>query len=435
MNREWIKNQVSEHHVSTIVLYFSDVLGQARSITIPSRLLEDALDDQIMFDGSSIKGFKSIEQSDMYLHPDCDTFKLMPHLKREQGNCAMLICDVYDEKQEPFIGSPRYLLKKLLNEARENGLHTFNIGFEPEFYLFQKNSQSFIDQQGYCTSVSNDEGYECRRDIVETLAMMNYNMETDHHEVGIGQQEINYQYKEALEAADALLIFREVVSTIASKHGFHASFMAKYKEGAAGNGMHANCSVFDASGNNLFYEPNDASGLSELAYQFIAGVLHHARPLCALTNSTVNSYKRLVPGHEAPCYIGYSLSNRSAFIRIPASRKKATRIEVRNPDPMGCPYLALIGIISTGIDGVNHQLVPPTPFLENVFKLAKEERKARGIRILPRSLHEAMLEFKQSSILYNALGDTLFNQYYSLKTQEYEAYIQYVSSYELEKYL
>ncbi len=435
MTREWIKEQLNEHQVNHIILYFSDVLGQARSIRIPSRLIDDACDDQIMFDGSSIKGFKSIEQSDMYLHPDLSTFKLMPHLRTPLGQTAMMICDVYDEKQQAFVGSPRYQLKRLLQNIKRIQLHQVNVGFEPEFYLFHKDQRVLIDQQGYCTSVSQDEAYMCRQEIVETLSQMGYLMETDHHEVGFGQQEINYQYMEALKAADALLIFREVVSSIASKHGFHASFMAKYKEGFAGNGMHANCSVFNEHGDNLFYDESTKDQLSDLAHHFIAGVLAHARPLCALTNSTVNSYKRLVPGHEAPCYIGYSLSNRSAFIRIPASRKKATRIEVRNPDPMGCPYLVLLGIISAGVDGIAHRLTSPSPFTENVFKLSKEQRKERGIRILPRSLHEAMLEFKQSPIFRGVLGDTLFDQYYNIKTQEYEAYIQYVSPYEQDKYL
>ena len=380
--KEQIMEIVKEQDIKFIRLQFTGVLGKLKNVAVTASQLPKILNEGMMFDGSSIEGFVRIEESDMYLKPDLDTFVVFPW-RPQHGKVARFICDVCTPSGEPFEGDPRYILKKTMAQAKQMG-YDFNVGNECEFFLFH------MDENGKPTTVTNDEagyfdlgpidnGEDARRDICLTLEEMGYEIEASHHEVAAGQHEIDFKYDNALITADNVMTFKLVVKTIAKKYGLHATFMPKPIFGINGSGMHTNMSLFK-DGKNAFYDENDSLKLSKEAYSFIAGVLEHVAGITAITNPLVNSYKRLVPGYEAPCYIAWSASNRSDIIRIPASRGAGTRVELRSPDPSTNPYLCLAVCLAAGLDGINRNLSAPESVDENVFKMTQKQRNELGVK-------------------------------------------------------
>ncbi len=436
-SKEDIKRIVEENDVKFIRLQFTDVLGKFKNVAVTVSQLDKILNDGMMFDGSSIEGFARIEESDMYLKPDLDTFVIFPW-RPQTGKVARFICDVYMPDGTPFKGCPRYILKKTLEEAKAMG-YEFNVGNELEFFLFQ------VDEDGHPTTITNDRagyfdlapidnGSNARRDICLTLEEMGFEIEASHHECAAGQHEIDFKYAGALETADNVTTFRMVVKTIAQKYGLHATFMPKPIYGIAGSGMHTNMSLFK-DGKNAFYDPEDKLGLSKEAYSFIAGVLEHVKGITAITNPLVNSYKRLVPGYEAPCYVAWSASNRTDIIRIPASRGVGTRIELRSPDPTTNPYLCLALCLAAGLDGIKRNLKCPDSVDENLFALTKEEIEERGIESLPETLYEALKFMKEDKMVKEVLGEHAYKAFRACKKKEWNEYKTYVSSWETEKYM
>ena len=438
MTKEEIIKIIKEKSISYIRLQFTDMLGDIKAVEIPAAKINDAFDNKIMFDGSSIEGFVRIKEADMYLYPDLDTFLILPF---EKG-VARFICDVYTPEGKPFTGDPRYVLKKEVKKMQEMGIDTLNIGFEPEFYLFKLKEDGTVslnpaDKASYFDLSPFDGGEDIRKEIALVLEEMNFLVQTSHHEVGPGQNEITFKYTDVVNACDRVQTFKQVVKVIARKHGYLASFMPKPLEGQAGNGMHTNCSLFSNTKGNLFYDEKDPMGLSLMCRKWMSGLLKHCRELALLTNPIVNSYKRLVSGYEAPIYACWSDANRSALIRIPAARGAATRTEMRNVDPCANPYLALAGILACGLDGIKNisekELVPPVK--DNLFSLSEDEIHAMGIEHLPETLHEATREFKNSDILKATLGDHIYSRYIDAKEKEWKEYHTSVSEYEIKKYL
>ena len=435
--REDILRIAKEENVRFIRLQFTDLLGIVKNVEIPVSQLEKALDNKIMFDGSSIEGYVRIEESDMYLYPDLDTWVIFPWVTEDK--VARLICDVYLPDGTPFPGDPRGILKRELQRAQELGFQTMNVGSEPEFFLFKTDANGnptneVNDQGGYFDLAPTDLGENCRRDIVLTLEEMGFEIEASHHETAPGQHEIDFKYADAIRAADKIQTFKIVVKTIARKHGLHATFMPKPLYGMNGSGLHCHLSLFK-DGKNAFYDPEDKLGLSETARQFMAGILHHARGFTAITNPTVNSYKRLVPGYEAPCYVAWSAANRSPMVRIPASRGMSTRIEVRNPDPSANPYLALTVLLRAGLDGILKKMPLPAPVDRNIYVLTEEERLRAGIPNLPVSLAEALQELKRDEAICDALGEHALTHFLELKEIEWDLYRTQVHQWEREQYM
>ncbi|AXI39741.1 type I glutamate--ammonia ligase [Bacillaceae bacterium ZC4] len=436
--KEDIIRLVQEENVKFIRLQFTDILGTIKNVEIPVSQLEKALDNKMMFDGSSIEGFVRIEESDMYLYPDLDTFVIFPWTA-EKGKVARLICDIYNPDGTPFEGDPRNNLKRVLKEMEELGFTAFNLGAEPEFFLFKLDEKGeptleLNDNGGYFDLAPTDLGENCRRDIVLELEEMGFEIEASHHEVAPGQHEIDFKYADAIKACDDIQTFKLVVKTIARKHGLHATFMPKPLFGVNGSGMHCNLSLF-RNGENAFYDPNTEDGLSETALQFIAGVIKHATSFTAVTNPTVNSYKRLVPGYEAPCYVAWSGRNRSPLIRIPASRGMSTRIEVRSVDPSANPYLAMAVLLKAGLDGIKNKLTPPKPVDRNIYVMTKEERIENGIVDLPATLYEALENLKQNEVIVSALGSHLFEHFVEAKEIEWDMFRTQVHPWEREQYI
>ena len=438
MNKEEIKKIIVEKSISYIRLQFTDMLGDIKAVEIPAEKVDDAFENKIMFDGSSIEGFVRIREADMYLYPDLDTFLVLPF---EHG-VARFICDVYTPDGQPFKGDPRFILKNQIKKMKELGIDTLNIGFEPEFYLFKLKedgtpSLNPSDKASYFDLSPFDGGEDIRREIALVLEQMGFIVQTSHHEVGPGQNEITFKYSDVLNTCDKVQTFKQVVKVIARKHGYLASFMPKPLQGQAGNGMHTNCSLFDKEGHNLFYDEKDPMKLSLLCRKWICGLLNHCRELALLTNPIVNSYKRLVSGFEAPIYACWSDANRSSLIRIPAARGLATRTEMRNVDPCANPYLALAGILASGLDGIKNvkenELIAPVK--DNLFALSEDEIEKMGIVHLPQTLHEAVGEFKKSKLLKETLGDHIFPRYINAKEKEWIEYHTSVSEYEIKKYL
>lgn len=432
-----IMRMAKEENVRYIRLQFTDLLGIIKNVEIPVSQLDKALENKMMFDGSSIDGFVRIEESDMYLYPDLSTWLIFPW-DAEQGKVARLICDIYMPDGTPFPGDPRGILKKAMADAKEMGYTEMNVGPEPEFFLFKLDEKGGIttevnDQGGYFDLAPVDLGENCRRDIVLTLEEIGFEIEASHHEVAPGQHEIDFKYADAVAAADNIMTFKLVVKTIARKHGLHATFMPKPVFGINGSGMHCHQSLF-SNGKNVFYDESDELGLSKTARHYLAGILAHARGFAAITNPTVNSYKRLVPGYEAPCYIAWSCSNRSALIRIPAARKAATRVEVRCPDPMANPYLAIALMLEAGLDGIVNKIALPAEVKENIYHMSAEVRSEYGIDALPADLNEALIHLSNDEVLKAALGDHLFNAYTELKREEWDEYRLEVHAWELKKY-
>lgn len=437
-SREQILQIVKEENVRFIRLQFTDLFGMIKNVEIPVSQLEKALNNKIMFDGSSIEGFVRIEESDMYLYPDLNTFVIFPWTA-EKGKVARMICDIYHPDGTPFEGDPRSNLKRMLNQMKQLGFTDFNVGPEPEFFLFKLDEKGeptleLNDQGGYFDLAPTDLGENCRRDIVLELEEMGFEIEASHHEVATGQHEIDFKYQNALKACDDIQTFKLVVKTIARKHGLHATFMAKPLFGVNGSGMHSNLSLF-SNGKNSFYDPHGDLQLSETARQFVAGIMKHAQSFTAITNPTVNSYKRLVPGYEAPCYIAWSARNRSPLIRIPASRGLSTRIEVRSVDPSANPYLAMAVLLAAGLDGIKHQLTALPPVERNIYAMTKQERMENGIEDLPANLSQALDLLKKDEVIQQALGVHLLEHFIEAKEIEWELFCTNVHPWEREQYL
>ncbi|EGL84051.1 glutamine synthetase, type I [Caldalkalibacillus thermarum TA2.A1] len=436
--KEDILKMAEEENVRFIRLQFTDLLGTIKNVEIPVSQLPKALDNKMMFDGSSIEGFVRIEESDMYLYPELDTWMIFPWIT-DEGKVARLICDVYNPDGTPFAGDPRYVLKRVLKEAEELGFSTMNVGPEPEFFLFKTNENleptlDVNDDGGYFDLAPLDLGENCRRDIVLTLEKMGFEIEASHHEVAPGQHEIDFKYADAVTAADYIQTFKLVVKTIARKHGLHATFMPKPIYGINGSGMHCHLSLFRGN-ENAFYDENDPLGLSETAKHFLAGLLKHAKGFAAITNPTVNSYKRLVPGYEAPCYIAWSAKNRSPLVRIPASRGLSTRVELRNPDPAANPYLALAVMLAAGLDGIKNRLPLPEPTDRNIYVMNDQDRAEAGIESLPSTLKEAIEALKQDEVIVKALGDHAFTHFVEAKEIEWDMFRTQVHPWERDQYM
>ena len=439
MTKNEIIKIVDKENIHFIRLQFVDIYGFMKNVAIPRSQLEKALDGQMMFDGSSIEGFTRIQESDMYLKPDYDTFTVLPWRNKQGVAAARIICDIHLPNGSPFPGCPRNNLKRVLAEAREMGF-TMKVGTECEFFLFNRDecgnpTTITHDTAGYFSVDPEDFGIDCRREIIETLESMGFEIEASHHEVAEGQHEINFKFEDALQAADNTVTFKWVVKTIARKYGLHATFMPKPVFGINGSGMHTNQSLFNLDGSNAFYDEKDQMQLSQAAYQYIAGIMKNARAFAAVTNPLVNSYKRLVPGYEAPVYVAWSASNRSALVRIPASRGMGTRVEVRCPDPTCNPYLALAMMLNCGLDGVRNNLTPPKSTDVNIFAMTPNEKKRAKIANMPGSLKEALDEFKKSKIAKETLGEHIFEKYVEGKELEWDSFRIAVSNWELDNYL
>lgn len=436
--REDILRIVREQDVKFIRLQFTDIFGVLKNVAITTEQLEKALDNKCMFDGSSIEGFARIEESDMYLQPDINTFVIFPW-RPQTGKVARFICDVYNPDGKPFEGDPRYILKKALKKATDMGFDAFNVGPECEFFLFLTDAEGnpttkTHDNAGYFDLGPVDLGENARRDMCLALEEMGFEIEASHHEVAPGQHEIDFKYSDALATADAILTFKLVVKTIAQRHGLHATFIPKPIFGINGSGMHTNVSLFK-KGENVFYDESDPLSMSREAYWFIGGLMKNIRALSAITNPIVNSYKRLVPGYEAPVYIAWSARNRSPLIRIPAARGMSTRLELRNPDPSCNPYLALAVILAAGLDGIENKIQPPASIDKNIYEMNEEQRNTCGIGCLPGSLREAIDEMKESSLVKDTLGSHIFEKYIEAKNSEWDEYRTKISAWEIDKYL
>ena len=435
--KEDIIRLVREEDAQFIRMQFTDIFGQLKNVAITASQIGRALDNQIMMDGSSIAGFVRIEESDQYLWPDLDTFAILPW-RPQYGKVARLICDVHNPDGTAFAGDPRGVLKRVLRRADALGF-TCNVGAELEFFLFQtdEDGQPTIrtsDEASYFDLGPLDHGEGTRREICLNLEQMGVAVEASHHEVAAGQHEIDLQYTDALRAADNIMTFKLAVKTLAQKNGLHATFMPKPIFGINGSGMHTNMSLFK-NGKNVFYDANGEKGLSKEAYSFIAGLLAHVKGMAAVTNPLVNSYKRLVPGYEAPCYLAWSASNRSALIRIPAARGQSTRVELRSPDPACNPYLELAVCLAAGLDGIEKGMVPPAEITENIFAMDADARKAHGIESLPGSLEEAIKAMQEDQLILDTLGEHVAANYIEGKMKEWDEYRTRVSSWEREKYI
>lgn len=432
-----IIQMVEEEDVEFIRLQFTDIFGMLKNVAITSSQLEKALDNQIMFDGSSIEGYARVEESDMFLHPDLDTFTIFPW-RPQQGKVARIICDVYTADQKPFSGDPRYILKQQIERAAEMG-YTFNVGPECEFFLFHQdeNGQPTTlthEKAGYFDLGPIDLGENARRDMVLTLEDMGFEIEASHHEMAPAQHEIDFKYGEALATADNIMTFKLAVKTIAKRHGLFASFMPKPRYGVPGSGMHINMSL-SKDGKNIFFDAEDPMELSQEARYFIGGLIKHIKGMSIITNPLVNSYKRLVPGYEAPVGIAWSSINRSPLIRIPSTKGEGTRVELRNPDPAANPYLAFAVCLAAGLDGIENKIEPPQAISGNVFELEAKERERLGIELLPTSLKEAVEEFEKDEFVQGVLGTHASQKYLDAKRVEWIQYTTQVTSWEIDEYL
>jgi glutamine synthetase len=435
-----VLDEIEEEDVGFLRLQFTDILGTVKNVAVPADQAEKAFTDGIYFDGSSIEGFVRIQESDMRLIPDPSTFAVLPWRKREDGASARMICDVYNTSTgEPFEGDPRNVLQRAIDRAEEMG-YEINFAPEPEFFLFEEDEDGrattdTADQGGYFDLAPKDLASDVRRDIIYGLEEMGFEIEASHHEVARGQHEINFEYDDALTTADNVATFRTVVRAIAAQHDLHATFMPKPIPKINGSGMHTHMSLFK-DGANAFHDEDDEFNLSETAHSYLAGVLEHAPAITAVSNPTVNSYKRLVPGYEAPVYVAWSDRNRSALIRKPAARiPAASRIEARFPDPSCNPYLAFAALIHAGLDGIEKGLEAPDPIRENIYEFDDEKREEYGIDTLPSNLGEAVDALEEDDVIMNALGDHIGEKFVEAKTEEFTDYLVDVSEWELDRYL
>lgn len=435
---EEIKRIAEEENVRFLRLMFTDIMGTVKNVEVPVSQLEKTLDNKMMFDGSSIEGFVRIEESDMYLHPDLSTWMIFPW-ESEKGKVARLICDIYNPDGTPFAGDPRGNLKRALHHMESLGFTSFNLGPEPEFFLFKLDAAGqptldLNDKGGYFDFAPTDLGENCRRDIVLELEHLGFEVEASHHEVAPGQHEIDFKYANVVEACDNIQTFKLVVKTIARKHGLHATFMPKPLFGINGSGMHCNMSLFTESG-NAFYDEKGENQLSKTAYQFLAGLLRHARGFTAVTNPTVNSYKRLVPGYEAPVYVAWSCKNRSPLIRVPESRGLSTRLELRSVDPAANPYLALAVLLEAGLHGIEEDMTPPAAVDRNIYAMNEKEREEAQITDLPSTLHNAIKDLRKDDVIKDALGEHICANFIEAKRIEWAAFREQVSEWEREQYM
>lgn len=436
---EDIKKSVKDNDVRFLRLAFTDINGTSKAVEVPTSQLDKVLTNDIRFDGSSIDGFVRLEESDMVLYPDFSTWAVLPWGDEKGGKIGRLVCSVHKTDGEPFEGDPRNNLKRILKEMNDMGFTDFDIGFEAEFHLFKLGEDGnwtteVPDHASYFDMTSDDEGARCRRDIVETLESIGFEVEAAHHEVGDGQQEIDFRFDDALTTADRVQTFKMVVREVARKHGLYATFMAKPVEGQAGNGMHTNMSLFK-DGKNVFYDKDGEFHLSDTALYFLNGILEHARAITAIGNPTVNSYKRLIPGFEAPVYISWASKNRSPLVRIPDAEEINTRLEMRSADPTANPYLLLAACLGAGLNGIKEAKKPMAPITSNVFEMSEEERAKRGIKPLPSTLHNAVKAFKADPLIQKALGEHLTQSFIDSKNFEWAKYNQSVSDWERDRYM
>ena len=437
-NAEEIKQSIRDNNVQFIKLQFVDINGQVKNLSVPAEHIDKVLANEIMLDGSSIKGFRDIETSDMFFYPDVNTYQILPWQERDGRNSARLICDIYNADGTPFEGCPRCNLKRIMAEAENLGF-SMNLGPEAEFFLIHKDKEGNptaqpMDKADYYDVGPDDLGEHVRSDIVSNLQDMGFDIEASHHEGAPGQHEIDFRYSDILTAADNIVTFKTAVKAIASQHNLHATFMPKPIFGINGSGMHCNISLFK-DGKNAFYDENAEYQLSDIAKYSVGGLLKHIKSITAVLNPTVNSYKRLVPGFEAPVYIAWSLANRSALVRVPAKRGNATRVELRSPDPSCNPYLAFATILEACLDGIRNKIDPPAPVEANIYKLSEKERRKQKIDSLPGSLKAALINLDKSIIANAALGQHIMNEFVTAKDHEWDEFRTYVSQWEIDKYL
>ena len=434
-----ILRMVEEEDVEFIRLQFVDLFGNLKNTAVTAGQLARVLDQGYVFDGSCVEGFLHDNDTDMFLCPDLDTLAVFPW-RPQQGKVARLICDIHRPDGTVYSGDPRGILKRAVRHAEELG-YQFDVGPECEFFLFHTNDEGnpttfSHERAGFFDMSPIDLGENTRRDIILTLEEMGFEVEASHHELAPAQHEVDLQYQEGLRTADDVTTFKMAVKNVAKRHGLHATFMPKPQEGVNGSGMHINMSLTDGMGRNLFEDENDPAGLSTLAYQFMAGILYHMKEMVLLTNPLVNSYKRLIPGYDAPNYIAWSThSNRSALIRIPSARGYSTRIELRCPDSSANPYLALAACLAAGLDGIDKGMTPPPSVDRNIYAMTREEKAQAGIEALPETLKEAMISFENSSFMREVLGEHIFNKYLEAKDREWKAFRAHVTDWEVNEYL
>lgn len=434
---EDIKASIASHGVHFVKLFFTDIHGISKNLELPVSQLDKILENEIMIDGSSIAGFSQIEDSDLYLYPDLTTFNILPSVITKYPT-ALFVCDIYTADGSSYAGDPRAVIKRALNNMQNLGFSAFNVGCELEFFLFKDNAANLTEKSDHTAYVDNLAGgdyYEIfREDVSVALEELGFTIEALHHEVGNSQHEINFEFADALTTCDRVQIFKYVVKAIAHNYGFTATFMPKPIFGEAGSGMHCNMSLFKGS-NNVFFDKETDNQLSALAIQFLTGILAHAKGFTAICNPLVNSYKRLVPGYEAPVYVAWSCHNRSALIRVPSSRGRATRLELRSTDPATNPYLATAVLLNSGLDGIVNSMVPVEETHVNLFECSNAELKEMGIEYLPTSLAIALSHMELDKVVVDTLGEHIYTSYTKLKHAEYEDYSRHVSQWEVDKYL
>jgi len=432
-----ILERVDQEKVKFMRLQFTDILGAIKNVEIPDRQFEEALAGHIMFDGSSIEGFVRIEESDMYLRPDLSTFCVFPWAGPSGERVARMICDIYTPEGTPFVGCPRMTLKRVIDQAASKG-YQMKAGPEAEFFLFPTKGgvpmTESHDAASYFDLSPVDQGEDVRREIVLALEAMGFHVEAAHHEVAPGQHEIDFRYDDVLTTADNISTFRFVVKNVAIRNGLHATFMPKPIYGINGSGMHTHMSLF-ANNANIFFDAKAPMQLSKTCLNYIGGILRHAKGFCAITNPLVNSYKRLVPGYEAPTNIAWSEKNRSPLVRVPAARGTATRIELRMPDPSCNPYLALAVMLRAGLDGIEKHVDPGPPINKNIFTMSHRERRHLRIDELPGNLDVALDELEKDDLVRDTLGEHLFEHFLAAKREEWRDYIKHVSPWEVDRYL
>ena len=438
MTKKEVLAKAKAENVRFVRLQFTELHGQLKNIQIPVEELPKALDNQMMFDGSSIRGYKRIEKSDMYFQPDLNTFQVIPWLEGATGNVARIICDVADPDGTPFVGDPRVALKTVIADAKKMGFE-MSVGPEAEFFVFDHDAEGNPtvnphDKAGYFDVGPMDKGVEVRRAMDDMLHSMGFHLEASHHEVAIGQHEIDFRHASALECADMLITFRYVIRSVAAQLGLHATFMPKPIFGENGSGMHCNQSL-SSKGKNIFFDPKGEEQLSDAAYGYIAGLLEHLPAITAIANPIVNSYKRLVPGYEAPVYIAWSPGNRSAAIRIPASRGGGTRAELRTPDPTANPYLLFAVMLAAGLDGIKKGARPPKPVNQNIYNLTAEESTKLKVGALPHNLDAALNALENDKVVCAALGEHITEAFLAEKRKEWDDYKMQVHQWEIDQYM
>jgi glutamine synthetase len=435
MGKVDVLKEIADKKIDVVWLQFVDILGFPKLVEISAKALEMVLENGIAFDGSSIEGFARIEESDMLLKPDINTFSILPWTLEQETKIARIICEVYNSNGSLFEGSPRNVLKKVIKEGEELGFRMLN-GVEEEFFLFKLDKDGnptteLISDGSYFEMLPEDIGEKTRALIALNLEKMGFEIEASHHEVSPSQHEIDFKYADPVTTADRIITFRIVAKTIAMMKGLYATFLPKPIYGINGSGAHTNISLVDLNGNNVFFDRNKEFELSDIALNFIAGIFKHAKAIAAITNPIVNSYKRLVPGYEAPVYISWAVINRSALIRIPNSGKNGKRMEFRSPDPTANPYLSFAVILKAGLDGIKNKIMPPAPANGiNIYELTESEKRRKKIDTLPSTLKEAIEALKKDKLILDALGEHVASKYIEAKEREWEEYRVSVTDWE-----